>query len=406
MFRWWVSMLEFSLTTFLSLALCILPWFLGANAYADETVNMSCSEMVSKYGPGAEAQSKRPDFLEKYNGKIVNWSGTLLRVNETLWGDEAEVLCTKSSGRAEVTLGLEQSAKGEMPKLKPGQQINFSGEIDGLSEDGGIIIRQGKLLEGRAVEPPKPVAQGKPAPAPRTPVTTSQKTWREPVTGMEFVWAPGGCFQMGCGTWSEECAKSELPVHEVCVSGFWIGKYEVTQEQWKRVMGSNPSGFQGEEDHPVEMVSWLNAKEFIAKLNAANAGSKFRLPTESEWEFACRSGGCAELYSGGRDLNSLGWFDTNAAGTSQPVGTKSPNGLGLFDMSGNVWEWCEDIYDPVAYQHYPRNNPLWQRGGSEHVIRGGCWYGSSKGARCSSRYSYPVTKTRSDVGFRLVAIVE
>jgi len=377
------------------------------DARSAEIVNESCSEMVSRHSP-KDVQSKKHEYLQSYVGRSVQWTGRLERTNETLWGIEAEIRCSPGPGPAEVTVSFDESVKGELLKLTPGQQLGYSGEIEGISEVGGIIIRSGKLGTSRPIEPTRQAVTEKTSPAAQQPSSaawpaTSQKVWKEPLTGMEFIWVPGGCFLMGCGGWSEECAKSELPVHEVCVSGFWMGKYEVTQGQWKKIMGFNPAGFQTVDSFPVEMVSWQNAKDYAGKFGSLTASKiNFRLPTESEWEFACRSGGHPELYSGGRDLNSLGWFDANSSGVSHLVGGMAPNGLGIFDMSGNIWEWCEDIYDPLAYAKHPRNNPLWQKGGSERVIRGGCWYGSAKAARCTSRWSFPITKTRSDLGFRLV----
>ncbi len=179
-----------------------------------------------------------------------------------------------------------------------------------------------------------------------------KEEWRDPVTGMEFVWVPEGCFDMG----SNEGESNEKPVHEVCVDGFWMGKYEVTQGQWEKVMGNNPSSFKASDSHPVETVSWNDVQDFIRKLNALGKGG-FRLPTEAEWEYACRSGGKQETYCGGNDVNRVAWYWENSGEKTHPVGEKAANGLGLYDMSGNVWEWVSDWYKKDYYGKSPRNNP-------------------------------------------------
>ena len=174
---------------------------------------------------------------------------------------------------------------------------------------------------------------------------------------------------MGCGLGPGYCQANESPEHEVTVSGFWIGKYAVTQGQWQKVMGNNPSGFQKGDNYPVETVSWDDAKAFILKLNG-KSGCTFRLPTEAEWEYAARSGGKAEKYAGGNDIDAVAWYGANSGKSTHPVGTKAPNGLGIYDMSGNVWQWCEDVYDANAYEKHQRNNPISTSGGSVQGLTG------------------------------------
>lgn len=220
--------------------------------------------------------------------------------------------------------------------------------------------------------------------------------WFEPVTGMEFVFVPGGCFQMG----SNFGESNEKPVHEVCVDGFWMGKYEVTQAEWQRVMGSNPSRFKGDRN-PVEQVSWNDAQEFIKRLNAKGNGT-FRLPTEAEWEYAARSGGKDEKYAGGNDVDRVAWNISNSGGRTHPVGTKAPNGLDLYDMSGNVWEWCQDWYNKNAYSQHFRQNPIYSGGGADRVGRGGSWLNGAGFVRAASRFGdYPGVRNYS-LGFRLI----
>ncbi len=232
--------------------------------------------------------------------------------------------------------------------------------------------------------------------------TQADKVWRDPVTGMEFVWVPGGCYEMGCGSWDGDCYKYSKPVHEVCVDGFWMGKFEVTQGQWKKVMGNNPSHFKKGDRHPVEKVCWNDAKEFIRKLTSMNQGRyEFRLPTEAEWEYACRSGGKKEKYSGGTDVNRLAWYSGNSGRSTHEVGTKAPNGLGIYDMSGNVWEWCEDGYEKHAYSKHQRKNPIIE-GSPGQVYRGGSWLSSARGSRSANRGSYFGWIKSYNVGFRLL----
>ena len=189
----------------------------------------------------------------------------------------------------------------------------------------------------------------------------------------------------------------------MCLDAFCIGKHEVTQSQWKRVMGDNPSGFKQGNDYPVENVSWDDVTMFINKLNSLDSNNRFRLPTEAEWEYACRSGGQLEPYSGSSRIDTVTWYNENSGGITHPVNTKESNKLGLFNFSGNVREWCSDIYAKDSYANHRRNNPINIKGGLEHVVRGGCWYYEAKIARCSNRYSYPTDRQRTDLGFRAIA---
>ena len=201
----------------------------------------------------------------------------------------------------------------------------------------------------------------------------------------EMVRVDGGTFLMGATSEQGSDADSdEKPVHSVTLSGYYIGKTEVTQALWKAVMGSNPSQFMGD-DLPVEKVSWDDCQEFIRKLNSMT-GQNFRLPTEAEWEFACRGGNNSRgyKYSGSINLGSVAWYDGNSGNKTHPVGTKAPNELGIYDMSGNVWEWCSDWY--ADYTSYSQTNPKGPQSGSSRVIRGGSW-GSIVG-RCRSSFRY------------------
>ena len=216
----------------------------------------------------------------------------------------------------------------------------------------------------------------------------------------EMVFVQGGAFTMGCTLeQGGDCSSDEKPAHQVTVGSFYIGKYEVTQAQWKAVMGSNPSSFKGD-NLPVEHVSWNEVQEFIRKLNAAT-GKQYRLPTEAEWEFACRGGlkSAHYKYSGSNNLNDVGWYSDNSGNTTHPVGTKLPNELGIYDMSGNVWEWCNDWYG--AYSSVAQTNPQGPASGSARVLRGGSWSYDARFVRVSFRYYITPDYRINFLGFRL-----
>ena len=214
----------------------------------------------------------------------------------------------------------------------------------------------------------------------------SSKLIKEPTSGIELVYVKGGCYQMGDIYGDGIPDEPERPVHKVCVDNFFIGKFEVTQGQWKLVMGNNPSHNSNCGDNcPVENVSWNDVQDFIGKLNSKDGGDKYRLPTEAEFEFAQRSGGKSERYSGGNDVNSVAWYISNSGQTTHPVGTKVPNGLGIYDMSGNVWELVNDWYGSDYFANSPSNNPSGPISGVYRVKRGGCVTGTPDNQRVSRR---------------------
>jgi len=225
-------------------------------------------------------------------------------------------------------------------------------------------------------------------------------TWVEPVTGMEFVPVPAGVFQMG--DLFDVGWDNETPLQEVRIEGFYIGKHAVTQGQWEKVMPENPSFFKKGASYPVEQVSWADVNAFIRRLNElSGSDGKFRLPFEAEWEYAARSGGRRELYAGGDDINAVAWYGENSRGSTQPVGLKAANRLGLHDMSGNVWEWCRDVYLPGAVAAPGRDRPGGKKETGERVIRGGSWSLDDWSARCSRRFGFPEGYFGSGLGFRL-----
>jgi formylglycine-generating enzyme required for sulfatase activity len=226
-------------------------------------------------------------------------------------------------------------------------------------------------------------------------ITPPGTLWTEPVTGMEFVWIPRGCFDMG----TDDGEPDERPVHRVCVSGFWMGRQEVTQGQWQAVMYENPSGFRRGLNHPVEQVSWDDVQRFIKKLNARGRDG-FRLPSEAEWEYACRAGQ-AGPYCGGDDPDPLAWFSQNSESTPHPVGRKQANAWGLQDMSGNVWEWVQDCYHD-SYQDAPDDGSAREEAECPwRVFRGGAWANYQRALRAASRLRHKPSLSSDDLGFRL-----
>ena len=201
----------------------------------------------------------------------------------------------------------------------------------------------------------------------------------------EMVYVEGGTFDMGATSEQGSDAYDwEKPVHRVTLSDYYIGKYEVTQELWEAVMGSNPSYFIGAQN-PVEYVSWNDCQNFIKKLSSLT-GMTFRLPTEAEWEYAAR-GGKKSLhykYSGSGNIDDVAWYYDNSGSSTHAVGTKTANELGIYDMSGNVWEWCSDWYG--GYSAGAQTNPQGPSSGYNRVLRGGSWYNGAWICRVSNRY--------------------
>ena len=179
---------------------------------------------------------------------------------------------------------------------------------------------------------------------------------------------------------------------------FELGKYEVTQAQWEAVMESNPSEFKGG-DRPVERVSWNDAQEYLSKLTARNDGYRYRLPTEAEWEYAARAGTAGDTT---RNLDSLAWYHGNSGGQTHPVGQQQPNAWGLYDMLGNVWEWCQDWYDANYYGNSPTEDPRGPSSGSNRVLRGGSWSGGAGVVRVAYRDGGSPDSRTDGIGFRCV----
>ncbi|MDR1274646.1 MAG: formylglycine-generating enzyme family protein [Odoribacteraceae bacterium] len=222
----------------------------------------------------------------------------------------------------------------------------------------------------------------------------------------EMVLVQGGTFRMGGvdveGT--EDESEDELPVHEVTISSFYMGKFEVTQVQWEALMDNKPSNFKG--DHlPVEQVSWNDVQLFIKRLNAAT-GKQYRLPTEAEWEYAARGGNQSKgyRYAGGNAAENIAWVEDNSGDRTHPVGTKQPNELGIHDMNGNVWEWCHDFYGP--YPASAQQDPRGASSGPARVFRGNSWSGAGVYCRVAFRRRSLPEYGYNFLGFRLACSPE
>jgi formylglycine-generating enzyme required for sulfatase activity len=254
------------------------------------------------------------------------------------------------------------------------------------------------------------------------------KTWKEPVSGIEFVWIPGGCFLMGSPQSEKNRAEDEGPVHEVCVDGFWMARTEVTNRQFRNFQKDHDSrSYAGHslngDGQPTVFVTWWDANNFAQWLTCQNGGQyTFRLPTEAEWEYACRAGSESSRYWG-EDESKACMFENLADFTAHkqlgmtssfecddgyaataPVGSFQPNAFGLYDMLGNVWEWCADVYGVDSYVRHDRNNPQYtdESMGQSRVIRGGYWHGGPDSTRCAIRGSGLPEGMSDDLGFRII----
>lgn len=221
--------------------------------------------------------------------------------------------------------------------------------------------------------------------------------------GIEMVYVKGGTFTMGCTSeQGSKCDDDEKPTHQVTLSDFYIGKYEVTQKQWRAVMGTDPPElrFKGCDDCPVERVSWNDIQDFIKKLNQ-KTGKKYRLPTEAEWEYAARGGlqNRGYKYAGSNNIGEVAWYDDNSSSKTHAVGGKKPNELGIYDMSGNVYEWCSDWYG--NYSAGSQRNPQGPTSGTYRVLRGGSWYFGASNCRVSNRSISGPDLRYYSYGFRL-----
>ena len=230
-----------------------------------------------------------------------------------------------------------------------------------------------------------------------------------------LVLVTGGTFKMGCTSEQKDCGDDEKPTHQVTLSDFYIGKYEVTQKLWTEIMGENPSYFKNGDNYPVEQVSWDDIQTFLSKLNTKYPNRNYRLPTEAEWEYAARGGGKEVVFGNGKNTLDPKEANFNASAANKtsyslageyrqkttPVGSFIPNAIGLYDMSGNVWEWCSDWYGSDYYKNSPATNPQGPTSGSFRVFRGGSWSDYPQYCRVAFRSGYSPDYRYNSIGFRL-----
>lgn len=274
----------------------------------------------------------------------------------------------------------------------------------------GVITRNKPKQEQKEKPKPKPAAKPqaqktRPAAAskPRSHAasTSSAVNLQAELSKLSnnMVYVQGGTFMMGANLDDTEAYDDEKPRHQMNLSGFYICRYEVTQALWKAVMGSNPSFFKGN-NLPVETVSWNDCQQFIRKLNSLT-GQNYRLPTEAEWEYAARGGNSSRgyKYSGSNYIDNVAWYDSNSGSKTHPVGKKSPNELGLYDMSGNVYEWCSDWKG--NYSSGYKSNPEGSYYGPGRVNRGGGWCNVARRCRALYRDYFAPGDSDNDLGLRL-----
>ena len=283
-----------------------------------------------------------------------------------------------------------------------GQQYRLIGSLADYTSDT-LNFSTGSLNDMQD----RSVAMGKELFLHKTTTATPQQSPTPDLTALlaeinqNMLTVPAGTFTMGCDKKRDgDCNDTEKPAHEVTLSGFAISKYELTQRQWEAIMGSNPSGFKDCPDCPVEQVSWNDVQEFLQKLNQLS-GRQYRLPTEAEWEYAARGGakGKDYTYSGGNKLLDVAWYEDNSQNKPHTVGSKIANEQGLYDMSGNVWEWCADFYGD--YTTEAQTDPRGPDKGAYRVIRGGGWFNRAGLCRAACRNYYSPPARGDNIGFRL-----
>ena len=314
--------------------------------------------------------------------------------------DSALVEAHRQALEAEVRRQVEERRKAREEAARREAQEKARQEAEAKAEQERLAEQERQRQEALERQRQEEARRQREAEARRR--ATSNRTIRVGDVEFEMVYVEGGTFTMG-GT-SEQGSDAfvdERPVHRVTLSSFHIGKYEVTQGLWREVMGENPSNNKSGDSYPVERVSWEDCQEFVRKLNA-RTGLNFRLPTEAEWEYAARGGRKSRgyKYSGSNSLGDVAWYGDNSGYGTHPVGWKSPNELGLYDMSGNVYEWCQDRYGD--YTSETQTNPAGPSSGADRVLRGGGCNYYARYCRVSIRYYDDPGRRFSNFGLRLV----
>ena len=368
----------------------------------------------------AQAQTVTELFRQGHEmmqvGRVSDASSQLFNKGYNVQRASGGVVLGKSAA-ADVRLATRISGAQQLDTVRMELRINsgvgsLSGELTRLGYQykesrGGASVYQNGAVKVAVFNPYKYMsykigfffARDKNAPAPVA-ATSGVKTITVNGVSFKMVRVEGGTFIMGATSEQEsEAETDEEPAHQVTLSTFSIGETEVTQELWQAVMGSNPSYFKGSK-RPVEKVNWEDCQGFIRRLNSLT-GHNFRLPTEAEWEYAARGGKKSNgyKYSGGSSIGDVAWYDGNGGAQTHDVGTKRANELGLYDMSGNVYEWCQDWKGD--YSSLPQTNPTGPSSGSLRVIRGGTYHNRASLCRVSDHNADFPSNRGSGVGLRL-----
>lgn len=351
-----------------------------------------------------------------YDLNISNWSTITSDFFEVVYDNNSNDLVTPVESfkgqAAEKNNTLNNGMQVEISSIPAGSGLFIDDKFVGITPFSGKLSLGNHLLQiennGKKTEKQVQITQDNISNF----SLAINSNYSETSSGLnlDMVFVEGGTFQMG----STDGEGNEEPVHSVTLNDFFIGKYEVTQKQWRAIMGSDPPAlhFKGYSDKfPVESVSWDDVQKFIQKLNE-KTGMNYRLPSEAEWEYAAKGGNKTKgyLYSGSNTIDNVAWYNDNSLSIARPVGQKQANELGLYDMSGNVWEWCNDWYSSDYYKISPTLNPQGPASGTYHVYRGCGWY-YSRAKRCRVSYRsndnpdkevIGMPAYKGSLGFRLV----
>ena len=345
------------------------------------------------------------------NGKLVGTTPQILRdllvgdyeleLRKPGYGSTKQTVTVKEGQTVEVNLTLTSTGSIAFTSEPSGAELYLNGTYKGRTPYTASDLPAGSYTYELRKEGYETVSASAGVDAGKTAQVYKLLSSSCKAIEPEMVFVEGGTFTMGCTSeQGGDCFDNEKPSHQVTVSSFQMGKYEVTQAQWRAVMGNNPSHFSGCDNCPVESVSWNDIQDFIRKLNQ-QTGKKYRLPTEAEWEFAARGGNKSNgyKYAGGNDIGVVAWYTSNSSSKTHAVGQKQANELGIYDMTGNVWEWCEDWYGD--YSSSAQTNPKGPQNGSGRVVRGGSWRHLAWFCRVSDRGSNLPDYRHSSRGFRL-----
>ena len=334
-----------------------LPLMVTFEDYGVDKLESNCTYVLTLVGNTQQQAQQSQTLSIRYSPSTA----TVLVDNKMVNGSNGVAQTTLPVGQHSYIVACNgyESEEG-MVKLKASAPSNL--QITLTKE--AMATQQSTVNQPIVVQ--QPVAQ--------TPVTNRDNITIPVKDGIsiDLVRVEAGTFTMGATPEMENPKDWEKPTHQVTLTNdYYIGKYEVTQALWQAVMGNNPSYFKGD-NLPVEMVGWDDCQEFLSKLNSIT-GKTFRLPTEAEWEYAARGGNKSRgyQYSGSNNLSDVAWYEDNCGEKTHAVGTKQPNELGIYDMSGNVWEWCQDWFG--EYSSSSQTNPTGANSGSGRVRRGGCW---------------------------------